>query len=154
MSPYTVAFGLGFVTGLRSQTALALLSQDAVHHPDRVAGTPFHLLAQRPVATLLSLGVLGEVVIDKLPIVPVRISPAPLAGRIAFGALVGAVVFAERRHPLPVGAGLGAVGAFLGSHAGYRLRGFLSQQVKLPALLGGLAEDGLALALGRRLLNE
>jgi uncharacterized membrane protein len=154
MSPYLTAFGLGFVAGLRSQTPLALLSQAAVRHPDRVAGTPFHLLARRPVATLLSLGILGELVIDKLPFVPDRISPAPLLGRIVFGAVAGAVVLAEARGPLPVGGALGAVGGFLGSHAGYRLRGWLSQRLKLPALLGGLAEDGLALVLGQLLLSE
>jgi uncharacterized membrane protein len=154
MSPYLTAFGLGFVAGLRSQTPAALLSQAAVRHPDRVAGTPFHFLAQRPVAVLLSLGILGELVVDKLPVVPDRISPAPLLGRIVFGAFAGAVVVAEARRPVPVGAGLGAVGAFLGSHAGYRLRGWLTQRLKVPALAGGLIEDGLAFTLGRYLVGE
>ncbi len=154
MSPYLTAFGLGFVAGLRSQTPAALLSQAAVRHPDRLADTPFRLLSQRPVAALLALGALGELVVDKLPIVPDRITPAPLLGRLVFGALAGAVVLAEARRPVPLGAVLGAGGAFVGSHAGYRLRGWLTQRLKVPALLGGLAEDGLALALGRHLAGD
>jgi uncharacterized membrane protein len=145
--------GFGFVAGLRSQTPLALLSQDAVRHPDRLAGTPFHWLARRPVATLLALGIVGEGVVDKLPFVPDRIRPAPLLGRIVLGALSGAVVSAAARGSVPLGAVLGAGGAFLGSHAGYRFRGLVTQRLKVPALAAGLAEDALALGLGRRLLG-
>lgn len=148
------AFGLGFVTGLRSQTALALLSQAAVRHPDRVADTPFQLLARPPVAVFLSLALVGEWVVDKLPFVPNRINPGPLLGRIAFGAVAGAVVFAEGRGPVPLGAVLGAAGAFVGSHAGYRFRGWLTQGLGLPALLAGITEDAVALGLGLALLND
>jgi uncharacterized membrane protein len=154
MSPYTAAFGLGFVAGLRSQTPLALLSQAAVRHPDRVAGTPFHWLARPPVATLLALAAAGELVADKLPFLPDRIAPGPLLGRLLFGALAGTVACAQRRGALPLGAVLGAVGGFVGSHIGYRFRGLLTRRLKLPALVAGLTEDSVTLALGRYLLGE
>ncbi len=154
MSRYISAFGLGFVTGLRSQTALALLGQDALRHPDRVKHTPFHLLAERPVATLLLLAAGGEFVVDKLPFLPDRIKPGPLLGRLAFGAAAGAIVFAEGRGPMPLGALLGAAGAFVGSHAGYRFRGWLTQGLGLPALLAGLTEDAVAVGLGLRFVGD
>jgi uncharacterized membrane protein len=112
------------------------------------------LLAQPPVAALLALAGAGELVVDKLPFLPPRTDPAPLLGRLVLGAVAGAVVCAEGRGSLPVGAGLGAAGAFAGSHAGYQFRRLLTQRLKIPALVAGLAEDALTVGLGRRLAGD
>jgi uncharacterized membrane protein len=125
-----------------------------VRHPNRLAGTPFRRLAQPPVAALLALAAGGELVLDKTSFLPDRIAPAPLLGRLAFGALAGQIVFAGARRPVLVGAALGAAGAFVGSHAGYRFRRWLAHGLGLPALLAGLTEDAVTVGLGLALLND
>jgi len=147
---YMRAAALGLITGLRSMSGLATFSSAAAEHPRRLRGTPFAALATPRAARITQLLAAGELAADKLPVLPARTAPAPLAGRMLVGALAGAAACAELDQPAAVGALLGAAGAFLASHAGYRLRRGLVRHLHLPDTLVALLEDGLVIAAGRQ----
>lgn len=132
---------LGATAGMRSQIPLALLARNAgTYGPD--------LLRKRWVATNLYLSAAGEIMADKLPFVPSRLNPGPIAGRVMFGSASGAIL--ARRLGAPVAAGIvaGAAGAVGGSFAGYHARTWLGAQTGLPDLLWAAVEDGTAILLG------
>lgn len=158
VATYGRAFVLGVATGLRSATPLAALTLAA--QPERPRpllrgiGRPWDRLAARPAPYLAGLFALGEYVGDKLPVTPARTAPAPLGGRIAFGALVGATVSrAEGRSPA-IGATLGALGALGGSYGGYAYRNAIATRTKLPDLPFALLEDATAIGISYLALQD
>jgi uncharacterized membrane protein len=107
---------------------------------------PLSILSRPRVSKALLLAAAGEVVADKLPFIPARTSPGPLFGRIAFGALVGAAVFAEEGDPVPLGAAVGGVAAGWGAFAGESVRARIHSS-GVPDAAGGLLGDLFAAAL-------
>ena len=146
---YVRSATLGFVGGLRSMTPFAVLS--LLRGGNNKSGSPSDPLQflNTPVARIIT-GVLatGEIVGDKLPFIPSRISPAPLASRVVIGALVGWSVCRQANQSPIIGAALGAVGAASGSAAGYYARTWLGKVTKLPSPVLGIFEDVLALGAG------
>ncbi len=138
---------LGFVTGLRSMTPLALLNWtrrigvDADSAIEQFLDAP----ASRVVSSLLAV---GELVGDKLPITPSRLAVAPFLGRIAIGALAGATICQRSRLSPVVGAAVGATTASAGAAAGYYGRKALGKIKFVPDFVWAGAEDSLALGLG------
>ena len=96
---------------------------------------------------------IGELVVDKLPIVPSRTSPPPLLGRAASGALVGAALFASGGRRAVMGGAMGAVSAMAAAYAAERLRVQITQRLGLPNAVAGLLEDVIVLFGGPRLLR-
>ena len=145
--PYILrALLLGFAAGLRSQmatAALALAHADAPATARWTGWIPFRWPLGRK-AMLLSAA--GEIVGDKLPQVPSRITAAPLAGRVAFGAFAGAAVGSERKGIAPVltGALFGGIGAVAGSFGGYHARKWIVSTSGLPDLPIAVVEDAIA----------
>jgi uncharacterized membrane protein len=94
-----------------------------------------------PVRAPLALAAAGELAADKLPGVPARTAPGPLALRLAAGGFSG--------HALAGRAGLaaGVAGAAAGTFAGGRARGALTQRTGLPDWPVAVAEDAVAYAL-------
>jgi uncharacterized membrane protein len=138
---------LGFVSGLRSMAPLALLDWTRKHNPSPTNN--FEEFLDSPVARVISSTLsAGELVGDKLPITPSRISPAPLIGRLGVGALAGMSIFRRYRQPLVVGALIGAAGACAGTFAGYYTRDTIASSTKAPQWLLGIAEDALTFGLG------
>jgi len=86
---------LGVVSGARSQLGLAVLAWSPSRRRDPA---PLRLLRARAGCAGSVLAVAGELVADKLPRTPSRLSPPVLGGRLAVGALVGALA-ADRRDP-------------------------------------------------------
>ena len=140
---------LGIVAGLRSQVPLALLAV-AANRGDfaQHTGRPWSLLRTR--LALLGLGgnAVGEIAVDKLPVLPSRLAPAPLAGRTFFGSAAGAAVAANAGRSVALGAGIGALGALAGSYAGYHARTYLARTTGRPDALWAVVEDAAAIALG------
>ena len=155
--PYILrALLLGFATGLRSQMATAALALTHADAPSaaRWAGwIPFRWSLARK-AMLLSAA--GEIVGDKLPQVPSRITAGPLAGRMAFGAFAGAAVSSERKGFAPVltSAVLGAVGAVAGSFAGHHARTWIVSASGLPDLPIAVVEDAIAATIARKAASQ
>jgi len=83
----------------------------------------------------------GELVYDKVPTVPSRITPPLLLGRIAAGALVGAGVGSRARRNRAGSAILGGLVAFASAHVTYRMRRALGR--RLPPMAAALVEDAI-----------
>jgi uncharacterized membrane protein len=143
--PWARAGALGVATGLRSLTPITALAQAARGGDERLPVA----LRSAGLATMLSLAAKGELFFDKLSFAPSRLGPAPLAGRLALGALVGALAVRREGRPAALGAGIGAAGALLGAVAGNRLRARAVEATGLPDTIFALAEDALALALSQ-----
>jgi uncharacterized membrane protein len=113
---------LGFVTGLRTMTPMAVLCWFAYagHLPvdDSWAAWSGKLLT----AIAFTVLALGEYVGDKLPKTPNRTSPFPLIARLVFAGLVGAIVAAGLNGSGVEGVILCVLGALIGAFASFLIR--------------------------------
>lgn len=150
---------LGFVTGLRSMTPFALLSAASQRQgsPTGFAAmqpAPLSLLRSRATLVVTGLAATGELVGDKLPMVPSRTQPGPLGGRIVIGGLVGAAVGADTRlNPIVCGV-VGAAAAAAGAYAGASYRKAADDATGVPDIVWALLEDATALGLGYAALKQ
>ena len=96
---------------------------------------------------LLPLLALGEFVVDKLPTVPARTIRPALIVRAIGGAVAGRAVAAAAGRNGIVGALAGIAGAVSAAYAGAAYRGVATRYV--PAVVAGLLEDGVAIAIAR-----
>jgi uncharacterized membrane protein len=144
---------VGFATGIRSMSGMAILAARAYSNPRGFKGTRFGWLAYRPVAALFGLMAAGEAVVDKLPILPARTAPGPLFGRVQFGALAGSALFTEAGAPAWQGALLAAACAVAGAFAGYNYRVRTARALNVPDLPVALAEDAATAGLAAAALK-
>lgn len=155
MSPSSVLWrtaGLAALTGARSLMGPALVSRQLRKHPSRRLGRSRLAFMQSPrTANVLTLLAVGELVGDKLPGTPDRISPSALIGRGLSGALLGATLATRKGQPLRSGVAVGALSAVTGAYATFHLRKRLGQSTGFPDLVWAVLEDGLVIAAGRRL---
>ncbi len=149
------AFGLGVTAGMRSQVPFALLAFKVERAAvDKSLAPPLHLFRRRGVVIGLGLSALGEMVGDKLPMVPSRIRSAPLLGRLGFGGVAGGVLSRGAGKSARLGGVLGALGALSGSLAGYTVRTQAPRVTGLPDSLFAVLEDGIALTVGLLALSR
>jgi uncharacterized membrane protein len=141
---------LGVVAGLRSIMPLALLAAHLEREGPDIGdgGWALDVLASRRGALGLRLAAVGEVVADKLPLLPRRVDPLPLAGRVVLGGMAGALQSLAEGRASDRGALIGSLGALVGSLLGYWLRTSLARVLPLPSVLVALGEDALAFVLG------
>lgn len=121
---------LGLAAGGRSSVAYLAAA--------RLAGSP-------RLTAAAALGFVGEAVVDKLPIVPSRLDPAPLLGRLAAGGVGGAALARHEHAGVVAPVLLGAVGALAGSVLGAAGRDIAANAGW--AVPGAVAEDALSLGL-------
>ena len=141
-----LAAGIGAVAGLRSMAAPAILSWAATQKMIPLGDSPVgELVLTKASKKIMELAV-GELIADKLPFTPDRISPGPFAVRIISGAACGAAISYSAEKPVQEGAIFGALGALVATFAGYHLRRKLSR--KTSSLGVALAEDALAIGAG------
>ncbi len=149
------ALGLGAIAGVRSMAAPAALSRAAEQgNIGSLEGTPFAALGSSRVSTALRMLEIGEMFVDKLPMVlPSRTSPPPLLGRAASGGLVGAALFASEGRRMAAGGVLGAASALTAAYATERLRLQTAERLRIPDPVVALLEDGVVLFGAARLLR-
>jgi len=135
----TGAATAGAAAGLRSMMPGAVLSRQSA------GGKPRAPLVSR----VLTLAAAGECLADKLPMMPDRVAPLPLLGRLLAGSLCGAVISTRLGRSGLAGATVGALAAFAFAHAGYRARSALVKRSRWPDAAVALAEDAVALGLAR-----
>ncbi len=145
------AFGIGAVAGLRSLLAPAVVAWTA---QKKIVGRDFPLvsLVSRPASKKMMKLAASELLADKLPFAAKRISPGPLAARIASGAACGAVVSWAAKGSAKEGTLLGAAGAVAGAFGGYYARRSLSRNHSVLAV--ALVEDALAIALAFGIMRQ
>jgi uncharacterized membrane protein len=145
---YAIALALGVVSGMRSMLAVALTAITLWRrHEIAPPLAPATWLARAPVAIILALAALGELVADKLPWVPDRIGAGPLIARIVTGALSGAAAAQVGGLTGWEGAGCGAIGAAASTFGMYHLRQWVDRVTGIRDPVIGAAEDVLAFAI-------
>jgi uncharacterized membrane protein len=142
-----LAFGIGFVAGLRSLTAPAVTSWAAHIGRLSLVGTPLAFMASKWTASIFTLLALFEFVADQLPSTPSRTAAVPLTARIVMGLLTGACFAVAGGASLHAGALIGAVGAVVGAFAGYKARVGLVRGLKVPDFVIAIPEDLIAIGL-------
>jgi len=148
------AFGIGIVAGLRSMTAPAVVSWAAHLHRLDLRDSRLALLGSSiAVFTISALG-LGELIADKLPFVPNRTSPLPMALRILSGAICGAALCVSADRLILEGTLLGALGASNGAVTGFHVRRLLVKYLKIKDTAIALAEDAIAIGAGLFLVSR
>ena len=108
--------------------------------------TTLWFLAAPATAYIFTALACAELVGDKLPFTPSRLSIGPFVGRIVMGALCGMALCAATHQPLTFGGMAGGFGALAGAYIGYHVRRLLTRRLKLPDFLVALAEDAVAIA--------
>lgn len=141
---------LGVATGMRSMAAPSQLSRHLRGCGRQRGEGPIRGALRRPgVSAALQVAAAGEMVVDKLPIVPARVTRGPLFARLVIGTMAGAVGAELNDRSRAVGALIGGAGALLGALLGYHARRALTRSAGLPDLPVALAEDALAIHLAR-----
>lgn len=143
-----LAGAIGFVAGLRSMTAPALVAWAAHLRWLNLDGTPLSFMSSSLAVGLFSLFAVGEFVADVLPKTPPRIAPMGLIGRIVTGGLCGACVSVGNGGGIAAGIMAGIVGAVAGAYLGYYTRRGLGKALKVNDILIAVPEDILAIGLG------
>ncbi|HEX3571883.1 MAG TPA: DUF4126 family protein [Acidobacteriaceae bacterium] len=134
---------LGIATGLRSLTPIAILCWYA--YAGQLSADWVHWISRLSVAIVLTICAAGELVADKTPRVPDRVSPAPLLWRLVIGGFVGAVVATSMEGPGLEGVLLGIVGVLIGAFGGYMLRRDLVQKLDCKDWHVAVCEDLIAI---------
>jgi uncharacterized membrane protein len=142
---FVLAVGIGIVAGLRSLTAPAMVAWGAHLGWLNLNGSRIAFMGSTTAVVVLSLLAIGELIADKLPVIPKRTAPAPLLARIITGGLCGACLCAAARQSLAAGAFLGGLGAVIGAFLGYGTRRRLDLHVN--DLIVAVCEDVVAIGL-------
>ncbi|MBV9482928.1 MAG: DUF4126 domain-containing protein [Acidobacteria bacterium] len=154
MTPRSVraaAFGIGVVAGLRSLLAPAIVAWTAQNRIVR-RDLPLLALMGGPASKKIIKLAAGELLADKLPFTPDRITPGPLAARIASGAACGAAVSFLGKASVRDGALLGGAGALAGAFGGFYTRRALGRnRSDFPV---ALVEDLVAIAAGMGIMKR
>jgi uncharacterized membrane protein len=141
-------FLIGFVSGLRSMTAPAVVSWAARLGWIDLSKTPLAFLGYAATPYNISLLAIAELIADKLPMTPSRKAPAGFIARIVLGAFSGCALSLGIGQSGVVGAVLGCLGAVAGTLGGYKARTSLVSALKVPDILIALLEDALAIGVG------
>jgi uncharacterized membrane protein len=139
-------FGVGFLSGLRTFTPIALLSWMALWGWTPVAGSPVWFVGTQAFAIAISLLAVLELVGDKLPKTPARTHLMPLIGRFVVGGMAGAALSFTAGRSWLFGSLLGAIASVAGAFSGYHLRKAVVDRSRIPDLIVALLEDLVTVA--------
>ena len=143
---------LAAIAGMRSMAAPALVTHFLARQPT-TANFPAHYLQSPTTARWAKVLAVGEIMGDKLPGVPDRISFPALIARAASGALVGAALCQANGEPAAKGACLGGLTAVASAYGSYYLRRALGQWTGLADPIWGALEDAWVIKSGLRALK-
>jgi len=142
--PYLAAAAIGAVAGMRSMAAPAFVSYAL--HEDDLEGSHLRFMTSPPLVWWSGIAAAGEMIADKLPFIPDRVSAGPLVGRMLSGAVCGAAVSRVLGREAKVGAAIGLACALGSAFAAYHLRRSAGRHAPDQAL--GVAEDSLVVLTG------
>ncbi|XBQ15482.1 MAG: DUF4126 family protein [Oceanicaulis sp.] len=144
-----IALGLGFASGLRTFTPLAVFSGFVVF-TGLTLQAGFAWLGSIWAFLVLALLALAEFAGDKAATAPPRTSRLALGARLIAGAAVGTLAASFAGAGL-FGAVLGALGAFAGAHAGQAARSRMSARIGGNRIAGAV-EDAVTVLLSAGLV--
>ena len=140
MTVLALAFFIGALNGLRSFTPPAAAAWAAHLRWIKLQGA-LALIGSVPVVAIFTLLAAFELVADKMPWIPARITTMSLVARGVMGALTGACVAAAGGQWAGIGAACGVAGAMTGAFAGYHARMRLAKALVMPDIYVALVED-------------
>jgi len=143
-----LAFGIGFVAGLRSLTAPAAVAWAAHLGWIHLEGTPLAFMGSKWTVVVFTVLALVELVGDQLPQTPARTAAVGVSARIVTGSLTGACLAAGGGAQIWLGMIFGVVGAIAGAFGGYHARVGLVRSLRVPDFAIALPEDIIAVGLG------
>jgi len=149
------ALVLGFVAGMRSMMAPAVLALILSRRPEYVpASAPAHWFALLPVAVILGILALGELVGDKLPMTPNRTALGPFVGRLVTGSITGAALVQIGGINPWAGAACGAVGAIAGTFGMFHARRWAGRVTGIRDPYIGAIEDVVSIAIAATVVAQ
>lgn len=141
--------GFGIVSAMRGSFGIGILSHFLNKKSSLSLKKSKLSFIQSPVTAGISKVLCaGEIVGDKMPAAADRIGFPQILGRIASGALCGAIVATENNDNLAKGIILGGASTLAGSYAFFYLRQYVDGLPGIKDLYIGVAEDILALGTG------
>ena len=143
-----LAFGIGVIAGLRALTAPAVATWAAHLRWINLEGTHLSFMGSIPAVAIFTLAAVGELVNDKLPKTGARTDPPQLIARIVMGGFAAATLSMGGGASWLVGAVLGAIGAIVGTFAGYHVRRAIVRGLHSPDFVIALVEDVVAIGGG------
>src|SRR5580658_7058179 len=114
---FLLSFLLGFIDGLRSLTAPAIVCWAAHLGWLRFAGTKFAFIDHRSTLVAFTLLAIIELVVDKLPNTPPRTAPVGLISRIVLGGASGLALATGAGISVPLAGVIASIGAVAGAIA-------------------------------------
>ena len=145
MTVLALAFFIGVLNGLRSFTPPAVAAWAAHLSWIKLHGA-LALFSSVPVVALFTLLAAFELVADKMPWIPARITTMSLVARGVMGALTGACVAAAGGLWAGIGAACGVAGGMTGAFAGYHARLSLAKALGMPDIYLALVEGMICVA--------
>jgi uncharacterized membrane protein len=143
-----LALSIGFVAGLRSLTAPAVVAWAAHLGWIHLHGSPLAFMGTTWAVGIFTVLALVELVADLLPNTPARTAAVGLSARIITGGLSGACLAVSGGTTPWVGAVAGAVGGIAGAFGGYHARVGLDRALRVPDFVIAIPEDLVAIGLG------
>jgi uncharacterized membrane protein len=151
---FVLPFLLGFVDGLRSMTAPAVVCWGAYLGWLHFAGTKFPFIDHRSTLVVFTVLAIIELVLDKLPNTPSRTAPVGLIARMVMGGASGAALAAGTGMAVPVAGVIALIGAIAGTFTGYHIRRAVVLRAHVPDLIVAIAEDAIAIAGGLLIVSH
>jgi uncharacterized membrane protein len=142
-----LALLIGVIAGLRALTAPAVVAWGAFLGWIDVDGKWSEWVAHPITVTVLTIGLLVELVTDQLPKTPSRKTAPQFITRLIMGAFAGAVIGSAFFHTFSA-MGAGIVGAVLGTMAGAAARERLASARSGQDRPGAILEDVVAVGGG------
>jgi uncharacterized membrane protein len=138
---------VGFATGLRAFTPIALLSWVAVWGWMPLGGSRLAFLGTTLGGGIVTALALGELIGDKLPMTPSRLTPGPLGGRVIMASFCGAALAIGTGHWWILGVAGGAAGSLAGAFGGFHLRRAIVRGIRVVDWLVAVLEDIITFCL-------
>ena len=135
------------MAGLRSLTAPAVVAWGAHLNWLNLHGSALAFMGSTPAVAIFSVLAIGELIADKLPMIPKRTAPVPLVARVVTGGLCGACLCAAAGNSLLAGALLGGIGGVIGAFLGYEIRRRLVNNLRVRDFAFAVCEDAIAIGL-------
>jgi len=147
-------FLIGFATGLRSLTPLAVTCWAAHLGWLQFAPSQLAFIGKWPTVTIITLLAAAELIVDKLPQTPARTKAVGLTARMILGSMCAVLISVGSSGHMVLATVGGFFGAITGTFAGYHTRHFLVLRAHLSDLIVALTEDVIAIAVSLLIISH